>query len=189
MRDHSSIAKAAAPLIDTVRGIRTDQLDAPTPCSEFDVRGLLNHILYWGPSLTGAARKESVPPPAEADVFDEHWARRLEAQIDRLVDAWSDPAAWQGTTLLGGTYEMPADLVGGMVLGELVVHGWDLARATGQEPKWDEDVIEFVHDEVAKSAEQGREMGVYGAAVPVPATASTLERALGLTGRDPGWTP
>jgi uncharacterized protein (TIGR03086 family) len=188
MRDHSSIAKAAAPIVDVVRAIRSDQLDAPTPCAEFDVRGLVNHLLYWGPTLEGSARKESVPPPEAVDVFDDDWARRLAAQVDRLVDAWGDPAAWQGTTVIGGDYELPADLVAGMVVGELVVHGWDLARATGQRPTWDEDVLAFVHEEVAKSAQQGRDMGIYGPEVVVPATASALDRTLGLTGRDPAWT-
>lgn len=189
MRDHSSIAKAAAPIVDVVRAIRPDQLAAPTPCHDFDVRGLVNHLLYWGPSLEGAARKESVPPPAETDVVDERWAQRLEEQVDRLVDAWGDPSAWEGTTRMGGDYELPAAMVGGMVLGELVVHGWDLGRATGQDPRWDTDVLASVLDEVAASADQGREMGVYGPEVAVPATASTLDRALGLTGRDPQWTP
>jgi uncharacterized protein (TIGR03086 family) len=88
---------------------------------------------------------------------------------------------------MGGTYELPADLVGGMVVGEVLVHGWDLGRATGQQPVWDADLLEFVHAEVAKTADQGREMGIYGPAVPVPADASTVDRIVGLTGRDPGW--
>jgi uncharacterized protein (TIGR03086 family) len=80
---------------------------------------------------------------------------------------------------------MPAHMIGGMVLGELVVHGWDLARATGRHSAWNEELLGFLHQEVAKTAEMGREMGVYGPEVPVADTASTLDRTLALTGRNP----
>ena len=95
------------------------------------------------------------------------------------------PEAWHGTTHLGGPDGIPAATVGGMVVGEMLVHGWDLAHATGQQPSWDHDVLEFVHREVETSAELGREMGIYGPEIPVPADASLLHRILGLTGRQP----
>lgn len=187
------VAAAAAPMVATVRAITADQLDAPTPCREYDVRRLLSHLLYWGASLEGAATDTPVAPPAasEQEVAppDGDWGGALEAQIDRIATAWSDPQAWEGMTRMGGPDPMPASLIGGMVLTELVVHGWDLARATGQQPEWDDALLDFVYEEVEKTAEQGREMGVYGPPVPVPDTAPVLDRALGLTGRDPSWAP
>lgn len=191
MAGHSLVAAVAATTVETVRAITPDQLGAPTPCQEYDVRRLLNHLHYWGPSLEGAARKEPVAPPAECeqdvDLTGGDWAGRLEVQCDRLVAGWRLPAAWEGTTQMGGPTPLPASMIGGMVVTELVVHGWDLARATGQQPRWDDEVLAFVHEEVARTAEHGREMGVYGPAVPVPGTAPVLDRILGLTGRDPGW--
>jgi uncharacterized protein (TIGR03086 family) len=185
------IPRAAATMTEVVGNIKPDQLGAPTPCAEFDVRSLLNHLLFWGPSLAGAGRKELVSPPAGAesavDLAGGDWAAELRANVDAVVAAWSDPSAWRGTTRMGGEPELPAELVGGMVVGELVLHGWDLARATGQRPEWDGELAEYVHGEVARSAEQGREMGVYGQAVEVPGSASWLDRALALSGRDPGW--
>jgi len=193
MQPHSLVADAAEPTVDVVRGIAPDQLDAPTPCTEFDVRRLINHLLFWGPSLVGAARKQSVAPPAEddqgLDLAGSDWAKQLEAQIDDIVASWSDPAAWDGMTRMGSPTETPAVMIGGMVLGELVVHGWDLARATGQRPRWSNDVLTFTYDMVATTAEEGRQMGIYGPQVPVPETAPLLDRILGLTGRDPAWTP
>jgi uncharacterized protein (TIGR03086 family) len=180
---------ATAPVIDVVKGIRADQLGGPTPCAEFDVRKLLNHLLYWGPSLEGAARKETVPPPAtpesEMDIPAD-WQGRLVGQLETLTGSWSDPAAWEGTTHMGGPTEMPAALVGGMVTGEVVIHGWDLAKATGQDLEFDAELLAYVHKEVESGAEWGRDMGVYGPEVPVPADARTLDRILGLVGRDPG---
>lgn len=89
---------------------------------------------------------------------------------------------------MGGPMELPASLIGGMIVGELVVHGWDLARATSQRPTWDQELIAYLHEEVMTTAEQGREMGAYGPEVAIPASSSTLDRVLGLTGRNPGWT-
>jgi len=192
MQEHLLMAMAAAPTITIVGNLGHDQLDAPTPCSEYDVRGLVNHLLFWGPSLEGAARKISVAPPAagdqDLDLTRGDWKGRLEAQTDSVVTAWSEPDAWEGTTQMGGPMELPAAMIGRMVLGELVVHGWDLARATGQESTWDAEVLTMVYQEVDKSAEQGREMGIYGEPVAVPDTESVLHRILGLTGRDPNWT-
>lgn len=145
MKRETVIERAAGPTIEVVRTITADQLDAATPCEGYSVRQLVNHLLFWAPSLAGAGSKEAVPPPT------------------------------------------PAAMIGGMVCGELVVHGWDLARATDQKPGWDEEVLELLHRELLATAEHGRQLGVYGPEVAVPASASTLDRVLGLTGRDPAW--
>lgn len=186
------ITDAATVFTGIARNVKPDQLTGPTPCAQFDVRALINHLLFWGPSLAGAARKQEVPPPAakesDVDLTDGDWTTALVAHAARAAGAWGDPAAWAGVTRLGGPTELPAELVGGMVAGELVIHGWDLARATAQRPEWDADLLTYVHDEVAPSAELGREMGVYGPEVAVSPEASTLDRLLAASGRDPEWT-
>ncbi len=153
------IGRAVVPTTDVVRHLTPDQLSAPTPCDGYDVRALVNHLLFWGPSLEGAAGKLSVPPPAAG-----------EADVDLAAGDW-------------------ATMVGDMVLTELVVHGWDLARATGQRPVWDGAVLAHVHDAVVATAEMGRDLGIYGPEVPVADDAPVLDRILGLTGRDPGAVP
>lgn len=116
------------------------------------------------------------------------WKGRLEAQIEGIVIAWSEPNAWEGTTQMGGPMQLPASTIGGMILGELVVHGWDLARASGQHPTWDDQLLDFVFQDLQMTAEQGRDMGIYGDQVQVPNTAPVLDQILGLTGRDPAWS-
>ncbi|GAA2637355.1 TIGR03086 family metal-binding protein [Dactylosporangium fulvum] len=185
MEKHLLLVRAAPVTRQIVTALDDADLAAPTPCAGWDVRALVEHLLHWGPSLEGAAHKASVPPGA-ADAGDD-WRKALLGQYDRLADAWGAPAAWEGTTYMGPT-ELPADLVGGMVLGEFVLHGWDLARAAGQAPAWDDEVLTALHAEVARSADQARSMGVYGAEVPVPETAPLLARVLGLSGRNPSWT-
>ncbi|MGW3473185.1 TIGR03086 family metal-binding protein [Saccharopolyspora sp. NPDC000995] len=192
MSEAQFLTRAAASLREVVSNIKPDQLDDPTPCSEYDVRKLVNHLLFWGPSLEAAARKETVPPPAEAehdlDLTSGDWAADLVTQLGRMAGAWTEPGAWEGTTHMGGPTELPASLVGGMVVVELLVHGWDLSRATGQDPELDDDLLDYVHQEVTKTAEQGRSMGIYDTEVTVPTSASTLDRILALTGRNPAWT-
>ncbi|MEV4518319.1 TIGR03086 family metal-binding protein [Dactylosporangium sp. NPDC049525] len=187
MDGHLLIGIAAPVTLKIVDEI--DALDAPTPCTGWDVRALVNHLLHWGPSLVAAARKESLAPGPEIDHTDGDWRTLLRAQVDATAAAWGDPAAWEGSTRMGGPMEMPADLVGGMVLGELVLHGWDLASASGLDPQWDDTLVLRVYEEVARSADLGRQMGVYAAEVPAPPDAPPLARVLGLSGRDPSWTP
>jgi uncharacterized protein (TIGR03086 family) len=183
------IARATAPVIGLVRDITPDQLNSPTPCTEYDVRGLVNHLLIWGPSLEGAAHKESVvPPPPETDLTTGDWAADLIRQLERNVAAWSDPAAWEGLTFMAGPSELPAAMVGGMALCELLVHGWDLARGINQQPTWPDDVVTATYEVVAGMAEQGRQAGIFGPEVTVPATASEFDRMIALTGRDPSWS-
>jgi uncharacterized protein (TIGR03086 family) len=193
MSDADLLASAAAALADITADIKPDQLTARTPCADFDVRALLNHLLFWGPSLEAAGRKESVPPPAasesDVDLVTDGYATVLRTHLDRVATTWRAPAAWTGVTRMGGPTEMPGAVIGRMLTTELLVHGWDLARATGQRPTWDAGLVDAVHAEVTANAAQGRAMGVYGPAVEVPATASTMDRALAMTGRDPAWTP
>ncbi|MGW0516131.1 TIGR03086 family metal-binding protein [Crossiella sp. NPDC003009] len=186
------VALVEAPLVGVVRKLTAASLGAATPCAEFDVRRLLNHLLFWGPSLAGAGRKESVPPPGvdegAVDLVGEDWAGAVEGQVFRTVAAWGRDEAWVGMTWMGGENQLPAEVVGGMVVTELAVHAWDLARASGQDVQLDAGLVEFVHGQVVVSAQQGRDMGVYGPEVAVPEPAAVWERVLGLTGRDPGWT-
>ncbi|MFI7600612.1 TIGR03086 family metal-binding protein [Actinoplanes sp. NPDC049681] len=182
MRAYDLLTPALEPTLAVVRHIRPEQVEAPTPCADFTVRTLLAHLREWAPILAAAS---PAPPPSSPEPGRE---TGLEAGLTRLAAAWSSPAAWQGTATMSGGPEMPAAMVGGMVLGEIVIHGWDLARATGQEPRWEDEVLSFLHDEVARTADLGREVKAYGPEVPVPPTASPLDRILGLTGRDPGWS-
>lgn len=188
----SHLSTAAVAMSGVVRAISTDQLSARTPCAEYDVRALINHLLFWGPSLEAAGRKEVVPPPAagesEVDLTEDDWAATLTAQLDRTAATWSAQAAWEGATRMAGPTEMPATVIGGMIVIEMSVHTWDLATATGQPLDLDDELLSYLHDQVTAGAEMGRQYGVYGPEVSVSPDASTLDRILGLTGRDPAWS-
>jgi uncharacterized protein (TIGR03086 family) len=194
MEMRSLMVPAAGEAARIVRNVAAGQLDAPTPCAGWDVRALVNHMITWaGPGET-AARKE---PPAGGAVDESRdhvaeggWAERYTDLVTRMARAWQDPAALEGTTSLTGRPDgMPAPFVFWMMTGECVLHGWDLAAATGQETRFPDELIEVVHAETVPTAGMGREYGVFGEEVKVSESAPALERLLGLTGRDPHWRP
>jgi uncharacterized protein (TIGR03086 family) len=86
---------------------------------------------------------------------------------------------------MGSPDPMPAAVIGNMVLGELVVHGWDLARTAGTAAHWPDDVLGPVLDAVREMGPMGREMGIFGPAVEVAADAPLIEKIVAATGRTP----
>jgi uncharacterized protein (TIGR03086 family) len=85
---------------------------------------------------------------------------------------------------------MPAPAMAAVALDELVVHGWDLAVATGQPyPVSDADAVVCISFAGAVGESPSERAGLYGPRVPVPADAPAFDRLLGLTGRDPAWRP
>ena len=187
----SHLSSTADAVAAVARTITDDQLANKTPCTEYDVRALVNHLLFWGPSLAGAGRKEFVPPPAAAesdvDLAAGDWRGRLLALLDDITSSWAPPSAWEGETRMGTPHALPALVMGDMIVGELTVHGWDLAVAAGQRLELPADLLAHLNDTIFAGVKQGREMGLYGPEVAVPADAPTLDRILGLTGRDPAW--
>lgn len=177
-----------------VAAVPDQALDAPTPC-DGTVGDLLDHIGGLAPAFTAAARKDPDPagrePRADASSLPADWRARIPAALGAMGTAWQDPAAWTGTTTAGGI-DLTGEECGLVALDEVVVHGWDLARATGLPWEVDDTSLEAVHRFVlafaAPEAEPQRE-GLFGPVVPVPDDARLLDRVLGLTGRDPAWAP
>jgi uncharacterized protein (TIGR03086 family) len=94
-------------------------------------------------------------------------------------------------TQVGGI-DLPGEMAAVVGLGELVVHGWDIARASGQAFRCDPESLEVVHGFVAQVSGPGQEatrQGLFGPVVAVPVDAPMLDRVIGMAGRHPGWTP
>ncbi len=180
-----------APAAGTVRrvaaGVRDAQLGDPTPCGSTPVAGLLDHLLGLTLAFRMAAEK-TVPeggPRADAAQLPPDWRAVLPARLDELTAAWRAPEAWEGMAEAGGV-QMPAPLMAVVALDELVVHGWDLAVATGQEYRPDEESARRCLEFAASFGDDPEaRAGLYGPVVPVPDDAPVLDRLLGVTGRSP----
>lgn len=174
-----------------VRAIRPDQFGNPTPCANYDVRTLVNHLFHWGASYAERAARKAAPPPGGPDddrTGRPDWAEEFARQAELAARAWSAPDAWTGTSHLAGR-PMPAELVGSLLSVELVLHGWDLAVATGQPTRCPPELASATLDIVTRVADHARANGAFGDAVPVAESAPPLSRALALSGRDPDWSP
>ncbi|WP_405778187.1 TIGR03086 family metal-binding protein [Streptomyces sp. NBC_00859] len=179
------LAAAARQALPVVRGIEDGQLTDRTPCAEYDVRALLNHLIHVLVNFQALATRESADFTAEPEYMAGDWRRRFGEETDALVAAWAAPGAEEGTA---GAMNLPARTVGHMVLGDLTVHAWDLARATGQDFAPEPAVVEEVSPALADMAPMARAGGVFGEPVPVAAGAPEFDRVLALTGRDPHWS-
>ncbi|MBL7259640.1 TIGR03086 family metal-binding protein [Paractinoplanes lichenicola] len=223
MELHDIMVRALASSAAVVRDVTRAQSGLPTPCAEWDVRALSNHLLLVVEALELAGRGEPIT--------DEHWSRdaarlpeaavsarssnaaadarlpdaaisarssnaatdaRLFDTVDAdarsfgvsATDAWKAPEVWQRPVVMGGM-PMPAEMAVAMLVSDVVIHGWDLARATGQELHVDDDVAATTLRFMTAMGDQGRAMGIFAQPVAVPGHASMLDRALALSGRDP----
>jgi uncharacterized protein (TIGR03086 family) len=185
----SQMAAAAAEAAKVVNGVPEGTLDAPTPCNDWDLRTLLNHTILWTSySAERRAHGESVSEDLMTKDFTAEPGFRDDyaRQIGEAVKAWADPKAWEGELGVMGDATPAAD-VGAMLIMEMVLHGWDVAKATGQEYNADDAVAQALLGVVEAQAELFRKYQGFADVVPVPDDATTFDRALSLAGRDPQW--
>jgi uncharacterized protein (TIGR03086 family) len=180
-------------LVGIVGHVKDDQLEDPTPCADYTVGALLDHIAGFCLAFTGGALKEPPVghggPSGSAETLMAGWRTEIPSRLGTLAEAWRAPDAWEGMTVVAGV-DLPGAQAGLFGLDEVVMHTWDLAKATGQ--SFDID------DEAAGALEQllvplpAPEMaqvrgGLFGPIVEASGDGSRAERVLGLTGRDPAW--
>jgi uncharacterized protein (TIGR03086 family) len=177
-----------------VTNIRDDQLGDPTPCPEATVADLLDHLGGLALAFRASALKEPLPgdgnPQADGSRLEDGWREDIAERLGALAEAWRDPAAYGGMTQ-AGPIEMPAEVAALVALDEVVVHGWDLARATGQPYDLDDASVRACLAFAASFEVPGGapDDSPFGPPVPVPDGAPALDRLAGATGRDPAWTP
>ena len=195
-------AKAVALAGAVLDGVRDDQLALPTPCDGMDVELLRRHLVMVLRRVTSAGRGLPLAEwPTEADVDDRDLRVAWDASAHELQEVWTDDSLLEQPMDLPWT-TIPGAEVLGIYVNELVVHTWDLAVATGQQPVWDPEVIAVaeaaVHAELPEAdrapmwAAMASQMppGVawevpFQNAVEVPADAPAIERLVAWNGRQP----
>ena len=185
----TEMAAAAAEAARVVSNVPDGTLNQRTPCGDWDLRTLLNHTILWTSYSAerrahgGSVDEELMSKDFTADPgFRADYAR----QIRKAIDAWGDPAAWEGDRDMMGSPTPAAD-IGAMLLMETALHGWDVARATGQEFSADDTTAAALLHIVAAQAELFRQYQGFADPIQPPPNATAFERALTLSGRDPGW--
>jgi uncharacterized protein (TIGR03086 family) len=184
---------AAEATIKAMSAVESGRLDGPTPCTDFDLRTLVDHVAeFTGSRAEKAARKEpneEVGGPSEGAGVTARpgWIDEYAAQARWTAEAWTDPAAWEGETGLTGSATMPATFVGGILFAEFLLHGWDVAKGAGAIFEVTDELARALYEQIASFADQARQYKVLGPEVAVPESAPIFDRALGLAGRDPSW--
>jgi len=181
-------------LADLVGRVRDEELGKATPCPAYTLGDLIDHVGGLALAFTAAANKEGGPyveqtPSGQAARLEPGWRGRIAADLQALARAWAEPGAWTGMTRIAGM-DAPAQMVGLTAADELVVHGWDVARATGQpyacEPELLDAAHRFLSQFTGPDAPAGPDVP-FGPSRPVPDNAPMLDRIVALAGRDVSW--
>lgn len=184
---------AATTMAALLESLSDADLDRPTPC-DCSVAALVTHVGGLTAAFTAAARKDLGPTtgtaPSAQMVADlpADWRTRFPVLLDGLVVAWAQPSAWEGRTQAGGV-DLSGAEAGAVVLDELVLHGWDLAVATGRTTAPDPVSLAVVEQFVASSGpEPEARHGLFGPPVTAAPGADRFAAVLAQSGRDPAWS-
>ena len=183
------LQQACASTDRIIEGIGDDQLGLPTPCEKWDVRALLNHVLATlenGRALLSDTEPAFDAAPGELPPLDLAGDDPLKAYrlgVEALAAAAGDDAfAALHASPFG---DMPGAVLAGFVTLDVAVHGWDLARATGQQATLDdglaEAILAFAHQTLSDDMREPR----IGPEVTVAADASATDRLVAFLGRRP----
>ncbi|MFC9971383.1 TIGR03086 family metal-binding protein [Spirillospora sp. NPDC127200] len=167
--------------------VRHEQAGDPTPCRPWDVRTLVGHVVDEVARFAAVTGGE--PRPPRADPAGDDWIDAYIDAAESLLKAWQRPGAFERTIRMPSG-EVPAAWTFGRQITELVLHAWDIAKATDQptdlDPElgryaltWGRENLRPEH----RAAEAGGEH--IGPEVPAPEDASLYERIAALGGRDP----
>ncbi|GGY52802.1 TIGR03086 family metal-binding protein [Streptomyces tanashiensis] len=184
---HTHLTVCAAEASRVARAVTPEQLGTPSVCADWTVRELANHlVLYSAHGLEHRALRTKLPEETTGRDFtaEPDWAEAYAAQLDRALAAWERPGVWDGEVDTGYV-TMPATTIASLLVKELALHGWDLARSTGQEFTVPEDTAAFVLGVVEEHAEVYRQYEGFAAVVDVPDDAPAFVRALAISGRNP----
>jgi uncharacterized protein (TIGR03086 family) len=177
------IERATEVASKAVHGVQRSQLSDPTPCTELDVRGLLNHLLGGLEMLRTAASGGKAEMP-QGDQFGPNPGQDYDERRGKLLDVMKDPAVLQRNWEMPFG-SMPGTMMAGIAFFEHLTHAWDVAKATGQDTALPEDLVTEAFDVVTPMDMMLRMPGVCGPKVEVPDDASLQDKFIGFMGRNP----
>jgi uncharacterized protein (TIGR03086 family) len=186
--DSDRLSAAVQHLVD---GVTPDQWTAATPCADWNVRQLLHHLTNGNVIFAMIATGERPPGPITpeeraVDHLGDDPAAGFHAVSERMHDAFLTPGFLEGrfeTPVLG---EQTGTTIVHMRINEMLIHGWDLARATGQPAGLPDDLAEgALRQWQARLADRPRDGMPFDTPKPVPADAPAIDRLAAYLGRQP----
>lgn len=160
-----------------VAGIRAQDLSSPTPCDELDVRGILEHMIGGATAFAAAFRGVEASEPDVSDPL-----AGFGPALGDLVAAINGPGALE-RTVAAPFGEVPGDTFARFVVLDGLVHGWDLAVATGQPYAPPDDLVAAVSTFAHGALDALRDGSTFGNATDVPADAPPMQQLAAYTGR------
>jgi uncharacterized protein (TIGR03086 family) len=170
-----------------VAQVRPDQWDAATPCADWNVRELVNHIVgeqLWSVPLFAGATIDEVGPRFDGDLLGDDPVKAAAQSGEDARAAVSEPGAMERTVHLSFG-DTPADEYVSQLFADHLVHGWDLAVGIGAERTMDPEAVQVCLDWFEQREDMYRGAGVIADRVDVPADASAQDRLLAAFGRNP----
>ena len=157
----------------------------PTPCREWDVRELVNHLLVeqlWVPPLLAGRTVAEVGDRFDGDQLGKDPKAAWDAASEAALAAFDEPSALQRTVHLSYG-DTPASTYCWEMTADLVVHSWDLARGIGGNEALDPELVAVVYERTEPHAAALHESGLFDPPVAVPPGADLQVRLLALFGR------
>jgi uncharacterized protein (TIGR03086 family) len=190
MSDIDGVGRAVAVFRDQAQSVTSADMGRATPCAGWDVRTLIEHVVGIYTATSDALHGARVDLVAASRPFDDAPERVIDDAAAAMMQAWREPGALD-RTLATTIRDMPAALATRILIGDSLLHGWDLARALGHEMTMPDDLaaaqlemMQQYYDPATRGPGRGFDL-----AVEWPADAPVQERLLALSGRDPSWSP
>jgi uncharacterized protein (TIGR03086 family) len=170
---------------DRVAAIREDQWDLPTPCDDWNVRAVVNHVVagnWWASMLAAGSTIDEVGDRFDGDLISDGAIAAYDASAAAADEVFSAPGAMQAPCAVSYG-PVPGEIYCGHRFVDVLIHGWDLATATGQPTELDPDLADACLSIVEPQVHLFAATGVFATNVAVPPRATTLEHLLALVGR------
>lgn len=165
--------------------IRDDQWNRSTPCSEWDVRTLVNHLVYedrWAPHLAKGETVEQVGDRYDGDQLGDDPKAAWTDALAGAIAAFREPGVLERTVHLSFA-DVPGAEYLSQLTGDHLIHAWDLARAIGADDTLDPELVSWAWETIQPQEPMLRASGMFGERIDVPDDADTQTKLLAIVGR------
>lgn len=166
-----------------VRDVEPDQLQRPTPCTEWDARAVINHLLGQLWMLLGRITGERSPNAAAPgslpahDLIGTNHSVAFDETADTLLSAARAPDALTDQSFLST-----------IIAADTVVHGWDVAKATDLNASFDDELAEHLLSSLGRTLTDDNRAPAFAPAINIADDAPAIDRLVAFLGRDPAWS-